>query len=57
MVQYDANTIFPVYHEVYMEEEGKLVAMAATLDTENDQISTNKGNFPKEYIFYFLWTT
>ena len=37
MVRYDSEMNgFPVYNEVYMEEEGQLVAMAATLDTEND---------------------
>lgn len=50
MTQCATNTDFPIYHEVYMEEEGKFVAMAATLDTENYRISTNRGNLPKEYL-------
>jgi hypothetical protein len=43
MIEYDPD----IYNEVYIEEEGQLVAMAATLDTEYNQILMNEGNLPK----------
>ena len=44
----DADTDLPDNFEVYIEEDGKLVAMAATVDIELGEVSLNEGNFPKE---------